>query len=346
MPSIGSKQDLAAGFEPVSDQEWRAAAAPGGDPNADLETEIEPQIKVKWLYTPADRRAPDPAGLPGHSPFTRGWRAGRPWLIRQECRRPDRARANAEILEDLTGGAGGIELRLDRAARAAHDPASEEFIALRGRDGIAISTLDDLAAVLDGVYLDLAPIALAAEGAALPAAALLAALWRQNGVAPEQARGSLRLDPLATLAAAGRLARPPREELALAAAVAAEVDRAGYGAPAGADGDRAGGGAGEATATGRPTLTVLAVETAPYVNAGATASWELALALAGGVEYLRACEAAGLAPERAAARLEFTLTVGPDQFLELAKFRAIRRLWARVLESAGVAEQDRWSATF
>lgn len=337
--SNGSRDDLAAGFAPVGDEEWRAAAASGGNPEAALATEIEPGLDVKWLYTRADQTAPDPAGLPAHHPFTRGSRAGRPWLIRQECRQPERARANAEILEDLNGGAGGVELKLDRAASRAIKPGQAEFAAARGRDGVAISSLDDLASVLDGVYLDLAPVALAASAAALPAAALLAGLWRQNGIAPEQAKGSLRLDPLATLAGSGTLPRPPRQELALAAAVAAEVDAA-YGTVEGRD--LAHGAAG----LDRPTLTVLAVDTAAYVKAGASAGWELAIAVANAVEYLRACEAAGLGPDRAAARLEFTLSVGPDQFLEIAKFRALRRLWARVLEAAGVEEGQRWSPTF
>lgn len=321
---------LAAGFQPISDDEWRAAATKQENPEAELRTEIEPGLSAKWLYVPADSLAPDPAGLPGHSPFTRGPRAGRPWLIRQECRQPDRDRANREILEDLNGGTSAVLVRLDRAAQEALDPASPDFQARRGLDGIAISTLDDLAATLDGVYLDLAPVALDAPGAELAAAALLAGLWRQNGIAPEKALGSFRIDPLGTLARQGRLRRPPRQELKLAAAVAAEVAALFPALPA----------------TGHPGVTALAVDTSPYVNAGASAVWELGIALATGVEYLRACESAGLTPAKAAARIEFTFAVGPDQFLELAKFRAARRLWARVLEESGVGEEQRFSPLF
>ena len=323
-------EKLAAGFKPITDSEWRIAATNGENPDRDPRSDIEPGLNAKWLYVPSDRLAPDPAGIPGHSPYTRGARAGRPWVIRQETRQPDRSRANSEILEDLNGGVGGILLPLDRAGRELHRPTEPGFHAARGLDGIAISNLDDLAAVLDGVYLNMVPVALDGAAAALPAAALLAGLWSQNGISPEQCLGSFRLDPIGTLARSGELTRPPSEEVRLAGAVAAEIDTA-YPAAPGRD---------------RPGVTVFAVDTAPYVNAGATAVWELAIALATGAEYLRACERFGLTPERAAARIEFNLAVGPDQFLELSKFRAARRLWARVLGVSGVDERERHSPTF
>lgn len=341
--SSSSDSPLATGFAPVTEDQWAEAANKGSDPSRALTSEVEPGLESKWLYVPGDRLAPDPGGIPGQAPFTRGARAGQPWQIWQECRQPDRGRANAEILEDLNGGAGGVELCFDEAARTAATPGSDGFAAGRGAHGVAISTLDDLAAVLAGVYLDLAPVALDAGASALPAAALLAGLWRQNGVAPEAALGSLRVDPLGALAATGKLPRPPREALALAAAVAAEVDAA-YPA-AGAD-PALPPGEGAAAAGARPGVTVLSVDTGPYVSAGATATWELAIALATGVEYLRACATAGLSPARAATRIEFTLAIGPDQFLELAKFRAARRVWARVLETAGVPEAERRSPVF
>ena len=304
----------------MTDEQWRAAATKGGDPGAPLEAEVEPGLTARWLYVPEDRLAPDPAGVPGQAPYVRGTRDGAPWRVRQACAQPERRRANVEILEDLNEGVGEVALHLDR-----------------GDGGVAVFTLDDLAEVLSGVHLDLAPVALDAGAAAIPAAALLAALWRREGVPAERAAGALRLDPLGTLAATGRLARAPEEEIALAAAVAAEVD-ATYPAPAvGAD-------SGEEQAPSG--VTALAVDTGAYVAAGASAAWELAIAIASGVEYLRAGERAGLVPRAAAARLEFTLTAGPDQFLEIAKFRAVRRLWARVLEASGVEEEARHSPTY
>jgi methylmalonyl-CoA mutase len=314
-------EPLAAGFSPVSLDQWREQALKGST-DAEPVTVLEDGIEAKWLYTREDGIAPDPAGVPGEAPFVRGVRSGRHWQIRQEQTFPDRAVANRKILEDLNGGVTEITLRFDRAARLGAAPGTDEFADLRGADGIAISNLDDLSIVLDGVYLDLAPIALEAGAAFLPAAALLAAHWRETGIAPDQALASFRADPLAALAREGSLPFSPEEGLAQAAELAAETGRS------------------------YPNVRALGVDSTVYVEGGATTAWELGIALSTAVEHLRAGDDAGLAPAEVARQIEFTLGVGPDQFLEMAKFRAVRRLWARVLEECGVAEAERHSATF
>lgn len=314
-------EPLTNSFEPVSFEQWSEAATGGDDQLAQM-TLLEDGVEAKWLYTPKDSIAPDPAGLPGKAPFARGTRSGRHWEIRQAQTNPDRVRANAEILEDLNGGVTEITLRFDRAARDGSVPGSEDFDRGRGVDGIAISNLDQLSEVLEGVHLDMAGVALEAGASAPAAAALLAAHWRENGIGPGSARGSFRCDPLGTLARTGMLPKSPEDALAEAGALAAE------------------------TAGTWPSVRALAVDTGVYVEAGASAGWELGIAIATGVEYLRAAEPAGLEPAGAAARIEFDLAVGPDQFLEMAKFRAVRRLWARVLEASGVEEPARFSPTF
>jgi len=295
-------ESLAAGFESVSLDQWSEAATKGDDDVA-LMTVLEDGVEAKWLYTPEDALAADPSGLPGRAPFVRGTRAGRHWQIRQEHTHPDRAKANREILEDLNGGVTEVTLRI-------------------GADGLSIANLDHMSQVLEGVYLNMAGVALEAGADAPAAAALLAAHWRESGIAPEEALGSFRYDPLGVLARTGALPASPEDSLAAAGALAAE------------------------TARDWPKVRALAVDTGIYVEAGATAAWELGIAIATGVEYLRAAAAAGLEPAEAAARIEFTLGVGPDQFLEMAKFRAIRRLWARVLEESGVEEDRRHSPTY
>lgn len=314
-------ESLADGFEPVSFEQWSEAATKG-DGNVAMSTVLENGVEAKWLYTREDALAADPSGLPGQAPFTRGTRAGRHWQIRQEQTNPDRVRANAELLEDLNGNVGEFTIRFDRAAREGLAPGSAEFDAARGDDGIAISNLDQLSEVLEGVFAGMVFIGLEAGASAPAAAALLAAWWRENGIAPEEALGSFRYDPLGTLARTGELPASPEAALATAGELAAE------------------------TARDWPKARSLAVDTGIYVEAGATAAWELGIALATGVEYLRAAAAAGLDPAEAAVRIEFNLTVGPDQFLEMAKFRAIRRLWDRVLEESGVEESRRFSPTY
>jgi methylmalonyl-CoA mutase len=320
---------LAAEFPPVPDDEWRAAAHKAAKlpDDAPTSSRTEDDIEVAWLYTREDALASDPGGIPGRAPFVRGVLDGTgrdeaAWQIRQEQTHPARREANTAILDDLEGGATAVTVRLDRAARGGYAPGSDAFAATRGHDGVMVSTLDDLDAVLDGVHLDLAPVALDAGAQAVPAAALLLALLERRGIAPSAARASLRVDPLGTLAADGPLAGDPAEQVAAAGRFAAAV------------------------ADRHPGVRALAVDTRAHVNAGATPVRELAAAITTGVAYLRAAEDAGLEPARAAAQLEFTLTVGTDQFGEIAKLRAFRRLWARVLELSGVPEDARRSPLF
>jgi len=319
--SDSESRTFTSGFDAVTLEHWEEAARKGSGA-ADLGVSLEDGIDAKWLYTREDELAPDPAGLPNEAPFVRGTRAGRHWQIRQEQAHPDRKVANAEILEDLNGGVTEVTLRFDRAARFAAKPGSPEFDDVRGQDGISISNLDDLSQVLEGVYLDMAGVALDAGAVTLPAAALLAAQWRENGIGSDQAIGSFRADPLGVLAKEGELPFSPEEGLARAASLALETSRT-FG-----------------------KVRALGVDTNPYADAGADTAWELAVAIATAVEHLRAGAAAGLSAEDVAGQIEFNLSVGADQFLEMAKFRAIRRLWARVLEECGVPADGRHSATY
>jgi methylmalonyl-CoA mutase len=312
--------DLAKDFAAVSTEEWLEAATRGKP--IETSTATDDGVDLKWVYTAEDVLTPDPGGVPAAAPFVRGGRRRRRWDMRQEHGQPVRERLRAAILDDLEGGMTSTLLRLDLAARLGDAAGSAAFAEDRGRDGAAISTLDDLDEVLEGVYLELAPLALDAGAQAVAAGGLLVALYERREIAAEATAGSLRFDPIGTLARDGYLAEEPQTALASAGALAAEVS------------------------AGWPRLRALAVDTRAWVDAGATATEELGIALATGVEYLRACERAGLEPERAAAQIEFTLTVGPEQFLEIAKLRAARRTWARVLESCGVPAPGRVSPTY
>ncbi|HVW46625.1 MAG TPA: methylmalonyl-CoA mutase family protein [Solirubrobacterales bacterium] len=313
--------DLARDFEPVDPAEWLEAATRGKP--IDVSTATDEGVDLSWLYTAADALAPDPGGMPAEAPFVRNGRRTRRWDMRQEHGHPQREKLSAAIVDDLEGGMTSTLLRLDLAARHGDTPGSEEFAEDRGRDGAAISTLDDLDAALAGVYVELAPVALDAGATTIAAAGLLAALLDRRGVEPAARVGSLRLDPIGTLARDGILLAAPEAAVTMAGELAAEV-----------------------AAGPSPRLRALAVDTRAWVDAGATATQELGLALATAVEYLRACDRAGLAPAAAAEQIEFTLAVGPEQFMEIAKFRAVRRAWARILESCRVPAERRASPTY
>jgi methylmalonyl-CoA mutase len=301
-------EPLAAEFPEASRAAWEAMVrAKESDPERALATALEDGIEVSWLYSPDDELSPDPGGLTGADPFVRGLRLGTPWAIRQQNATPDRRRANRELIEDLEGGA--TELLLVTASDTA--------------PGIPIADADELDEVLDGVHLDLAPVALAAGAGATQAASALLELWRRRGHTGSEVRGSLRLDPVGTLAKTADVAEERvAEETDAAIGMLREV-RAEY-----------------------PRVRVLAVDTTAYVEAGAGAPFELAVALATAIAYLRAADDGGIDPAALANALEFTLCAGPDQFLEIAKLRAARRLWSSVLSHCGVVAAERWSPVY
>jgi methylmalonyl-CoA mutase len=306
-------------FPPASYDEWQALAEAdleGASFEQKLVTHTYEGIDIQPVYTRRDRPGnADPNGLPGQPPFVRGARPIETlptgWDIRPEHGHPDPAVTNLAILDDLQGGATSLLLRLDAAARNgldADDPVANE---LAGRDGIMAYHTDDLAAVLADIHLDLVGVTLEAGAAFLPAAASLVALWRRLGVTSEQARGAFNADPLAVLARDGQLPVSAETALTLMSDLAAW------------------------TADNYPHVTAVRVGTAPYHHAGATAAQDIAFGMATAVEYLRAMTRARLSIDASAGQMLFSISLGTHLFLAIAKLRAARRLWARVVEACG-----------
>jgi methylmalonyl-CoA mutase len=306
-------------FPPVSYEQWRALAEAdleGASFEKKLVTHTYEGIDVQPVYTRRDFPSGDDAnGLPGLPPFVRGAqpigavRSG--WDIRQEHAHPNLAVTNQAILEDVHGGVTSLLLRLDLAGRNGldpDDPAASEFV---GRDGLMVYHVNDLDTALAGVPLDRVSVTLEAGAAFLPAATMLTALWRHRGVAPEQARGAFNADPLAVLVRDGQLPVPVEEALNAMAGLAAW------------------------TARNYPNVTTVRVGSAPYHHAGATAAQDIAFGLATAVEYLRALTRAGLDVDAAARQMLFSISLGTHHFLAIAKLRAARRLWSRVVEACG-----------
>lgn len=254
-----------------------------------LATSLEDGLTTRPLYTATDD--PGDGGLPGFSPYTRGGTPGGPapggWDVRQRHARTDPARTNEAVLEDLANGTTSLWLAV-------------------GAAGVPVSGLAD---ALDGVYLDLAPVALDAGDEFPAAAAELLRLYDERDVPRGEVRGTLGADPV------GRLARTGDEapELRDAAAELAKLCHREY-----------------------PGLRALVVDALPYHEAGGSTAQELGCSLAAGVAALRDLEAAGLSVEAACGQLEFRYAATADQFLTIAKLRAARRLWARVAEVSGV----------
>lgn len=281
---------LGAEFPAASRDEWVAAAEKvlKGKSIDSLRTVTYDDIVIEPLYT-ADE-ALDP-GLPGQAPYVRHTQplgtTPDGWDVRQRFAHPDPAVNNAAILDGLGRGVTSLLVRVDDAA--------------------------DLARMLEGVMLHLAPVALDAAHATEHSARALVSLWQEAGIAPAEARGAFRMDPLGLLATSGAL----RSDLAHSYEHLLGVVNM--------------------TAGLFPGVTSIAVDATVHADAGASEADELAYSIASAVEYLRVLVDGGLSIDQACAQIEFTYSATADQFSTIAKLRAARRLWARVAEASGAS---------
>ena len=294
-----SELPLAADFPAPTRDEWRALVSAvlaksgrEGDPEEALTTTTYDGIGIKPLYTADDAHGVERDGVPGRAPFVRGATAegatATGWDVRTRHADPDPARTNRAALAELETGATSLWLRL-------------------GEGGIAV---DDLPAVLEGVYLDLAPIALDA-GADTAAALALLTLCEQRGVEPAELRGTLGADPIGFRARTGADA-----DLGLLPTLSAQSEGLGG-------------------------MHLATVDGTIYHDAGGSDAQELGVATAVGVAYLRALTDAGLSIDDALARIEFRWAVGAEQFPSIAKLRAARQIWDRVARESGARDGRR-----
>jgi methylmalonyl-CoA mutase len=277
-------------------------------------------ITLQPLYTRADGDAlPAAAALPGQAPFVRGTRPlgyrQQPWQVAQELPYPTVAQFNEAVLHDLERGQNAVVLTIDAAGRAGRDP-DEAPAEMVGRGGTSLASLTGLEKAMAGVDLGAVPVHLQAGPAAAAYAALLVALARRRGMADGDLKGSVGCDPLADLAAAGAL-------------------------PAGLDGAYD-----EVAMLTRwaldhaPGLSTVTASGHVWHDGGGSAVQELALTLAAAVEHLRRLEVRGLDPLQVAPRIRFEFSVGTQFFMEIARMRAARLLWSRIVTAAGGAPDD------
>lgn len=306
-------------FRSVTRAEWRTlveADLQGVPFEKKLVTHTYEGIDIQPLYTREDFSGQDdPLGFPGQPLYVRGSQPLGQVLggadLRQEYAHPDVSVANEAIGSDLAGGVTSVELRLDASVCRGLDPDDPAAANLASEDGLLICGVDDLDATLAGVDPSAVAIGLVAGAAFLPAAAELVALWNRRGVSLNQAGGAFNADPLRELALAGEL------PLVAESAFAQLADLAAW------------------TSANCPYVTAIGVDTSPYHHAGATAAQDLALAMATAVAYLRAMTDAGLSMDDAVRQILFRISLGTHHFLAIAKLRAARQLWGRVVEACG-----------
>ncbi len=319
-PVKPSDFDHATRFPALDLEAWRAeasAALKGATIEKRLLTPLCEGVVMRPLYTEADEKASvSTASLPGEVPFLRGTRSlGHrldPWEIVQELPYADPEEFNAALRDDLAHGQSAAVILFDAAGRRGLDP-DRAPVADVGRGGTSIATMADLDHALSGIDLERVPLFLHAGAAALPSTALLLALLQRRGQDASRLRGSLGTDPIADALASGAPFDLERlhDDLSVLTAWA------------------------EQQACGVKTLTAWG---ARWHEAGASPVEELAWTIASAVETLRAMEARGIPPARAAARFLLGFGVGTQFLVEVAKLRAARLLWARVTEACGCPE--------
>ncbi|MER2556065.1 MAG: methylmalonyl-CoA mutase family protein [Candidatus Competibacter denitrificans] len=305
-------------FPPTPYEEWRKAIdkiLKGAPFEKRLITKTYEDIDLQPMYRQEDIAGlPHLDGLPGFTPYLRGATpmgyATTSWDVAQEMPYSTPAAFNAALKADLERGQNAVNIVLDRPTLAGVDADQAEADDV-GKGGLSISSVADLAAALEGVDLEKTPVYIQASTSALTFTALLAGLVKQQGKSLDKVRGAIGMDPLGQLARDGRL---PRDLDGIYEVMAQLATWAKNNAP---------------------QLRTITVQGHPYHNGGASATQELAFALATAVDYLRALQARGLSIDDAAPRFRFALSIGSNFFMEIARLRAARVLWAKIIQAFG-----------
>ena len=273
-------------------------------------------IPVKPLYTAQDIDGLDHlASLPGLPPFHRGpyptMYAARPWTIRQYAGFSTAEASNAFYRRNLAAGQKGLSIAFDLATHRGYDSDNERVIGDVGMAGVAIDSIKDMRILFDGIPLDEVSVSMTMNGAVLPVMALYVIAAEEQGVAPEQLTGTIQNDILKEFMVRNTYIYPPEPSMRIIA------DIFGY------------------TSTRMPRFNSISISGYHMQEAGATLDLELGYTLADGIEYIRTGKAAGLEVDAFAPRISFFWAIGMNVFMEIAKLRAARLLWAPIMKTLG-----------
>jgi methylmalonyl-CoA mutase len=293
--------------------DWQAAASKEVK-GKDIVWHTPEGIEVRPLYTSADVEGVDP-GLPGFAPFTRGPYAsmytGRPWTIRQYAGFSTAEDSNAFYRRNLAAGQKGLSVAFDLATHRGYDSDHPRVTGDVGKAGVAIDTLEDMKILFDGIPLDTMSVSMTMNGAVLPVLAFYIVAAEEQGVRPDQLSGTIQNDILKEFAVRNTYIYPPEPSMRIVADIIAY------------------------TSEHMPRFNSISISGYHMLEAGATAVQELAFTLADGMEYVRAAQAKGLDVDSFAPRLSFFFGIGMNFFMEIAKLRAARTLWHRIMEGFG-----------
>ena len=296
-------------------REWAALAAKEtkGKTSEDLVWNTPEGIAVKPLYT-----AEDLAGLahldnlPGFSPFKRGPKAtmyaGRPWTVRQYAGFSTAEASNAFYRRNLAAGQQGLSVAFDLPTHRGYDSDHERVVGDVGKAGVAIDSVEDMKVLFDSIPLDQVSVSMTMNGAVLPVMANYIVAAEEQGVTPDKLAGTLQNDILKEFMVRNTYIYPPAPSMRIVS------DIIGY------------------TAQHMPKFNSISISGYHMQEAGATNVQELAYTIADGIEYVRTAIASGLDVDKFAPRLSFFFAIGMNFFMEIAKLRAARILWATLMK--------------
>ena len=317
-PAPPSSPSAWPAFEQGDHAAWlRAAAksAPGGDVAA-LNWITPDGIVVKPLYTAADTaNLPYANTLPGFAPYVRGPQATmyavRPWTIRQYAGFSTAEESNAFYRQALAAGGQGVSVAFDLATHRGYDSDHPRVTGDVGKAGVAIDSVEDMKILFDQIPLDKVSVSMTMNGAVLPVLAGYIVAAEEQGVAQAQLSGTIQNDILKEFMVRNTYIYPPAPSMRIIG------DIIGY------------------TAKNCPKFNSISISGYHMQEAGANQALELALTIADGKEYVKTAIATGLDVDEFAGRLSFFWAIGMNFYLEVAKMRAARLLWCRIMQASG-----------
>jgi len=282
----------------------------------DLTLDMPEGFSVKPLYTDADSADP---GLPGFAPFTRGVKAtmyaGRPWTIRQYAGFSTAEESNAFYRRNLAAGQKGLSVAFDLATHRGYDSDHPRVVGDVGKAGVAIDTVEDMEILFDQIPLDTMSVSMTMNGAVIPVLAFYIVAGEEQGVPTEKLSGTIQNDILKEFMVRNTYIYPPAPSMRIVS------DIIGY------------------TSANMPKFNSISISGYHMHEAGATAVQELAFTIADGKEYVKSAMATGLDIDAFAGRLSFFFGIGMNFFMEIAKLRAARTLWYKVMDDLGAQSE-------
>ena len=302
-------------FAPADLQAWNKAAnkaAPGGDIN-NLNWVTPDGITVKPLYTAEDTKdLPFTNTLPGFAPYIRGPQAtmyaGRPWTIRQYAGFSTAEESNAFYRKALAAGGQGVSVAFDLATHRGYDSDHPRVTGDVGKAGVAIDSVEDMKILFNEIPLDKVSVSMTMNGAVLPVLAGYVVAAEEQGVSQDQLAGTIQNDILKEFMVRNTYIYPPKPSMRIIGDII------------------------EYTSQNMPKFNSISISGYHMQEAGANQALEMAFTLADGKEYVKTAIAKGMDVDAFAGRLSFFWAVGMNFYLEVAKMRAARLLWCRIMK--------------